>query len=38
MAQLIGWFSSKIILTLLYCLVIVPYGFFAKFFFFQRMF
>ncbi|MAW64699.1 MAG: hypothetical protein CMD18_00730 [Flavobacteriales bacterium] len=33
MAQLIGWFSSKIILTLLYCLVIVPYGLFAKFFF-----
>ena len=32
-AQVIGWFSSKIILTLLYFLVIVPYGFFVRFFF-----
>ena len=32
-ASVLGWFSSKIVLTLLYYLVIVPYGFFVKCFY-----
>ena len=31
-AQVLGWFSSKIILTILYFFIITPYSFFMKIF------